>query len=240
MAKLWLSTWRCGELCLTASQRLAGPKRIEQPINLRGLPGKVCRVMQADQQVALLPHFSREERSIKVAFERVRGVEYVGADRQQRAVPSASAARNGGKAQVAGVVSLHRTFLSPLAPSWLRLPASPPPAYPSSPVWRQLTGQLRPSPADSFGEPTRCCLPAPPVAAQALQWLRHGCIPVIVVEGRAPEEKRGAQQQRWVQDCGLAVDETPFLSLGWDERMWVKCTCVCFWQGRGQGSGRVW
>ena len=27
--------------------------------------------MQADQQVALLPHFSREERCIKVAFERV-------------------------------------------------------------------------------------------------------------------------------------------------------------------------
>lgn len=31
---------------------------------------------------------------------------------------------------------------------------------------------------------------------QALQWLRHGCLPVIVVEGRAPEEKREAQQQR--------------------------------------------
>lgn len=28
--------------------------------------------MQADQQQALLPHYSREERCVKVAFERVR------------------------------------------------------------------------------------------------------------------------------------------------------------------------
>jgi hypothetical protein len=30
-------------------------------------------LLQADQQVALLPHFSKEERCMKVAFERVRG-----------------------------------------------------------------------------------------------------------------------------------------------------------------------
>ncbi|GAB4815602.1 hypothetical protein N2152v2_002648, partial [Parachlorella kessleri] len=78
----------------------------DYPHLIREVDGKVVAVdlsmwaMQADQQLALLPHFSREERCIKVAFER------------------------------------------------------------------------------------------------ALQWLRHGCLPVIVVEGRAPEEKRGAQQQR--------------------------------------------
>jgi hypothetical protein len=33
---------------------------------------------------------------------------------------------------------------------------------------------------------------------QSIQWLRHGCLPVIVVEGRPPEEKRAKQQARLV------------------------------------------
>ncbi len=33
-------------------------------------------------------------------------------------------------------------------------------------------------------------------AAQALNWLRYGCVPVGVLEGRAPPEKRALQQQR--------------------------------------------
>ena len=31
---------------------------------------------------------------------------------------------------------------------------------------------------------------------QAVSWLRYGCLPVGVVEGRAPPEKRALQQQR--------------------------------------------
>ncbi|PRW33965.1 flap endonuclease GEN-like protein 1 [Chlorella sorokiniana] len=65
-------------------------------------------IMQADQQQALLPHFSKEERCMKIAFER------------------------------------------------------------------------------------------------ALQWLRHGCLPVIVVEGEAPEEKRAEQQRRFASRNGYA------------------------------------
>ncbi|EFN56935.1 hypothetical protein CHLNCDRAFT_143468 [Chlorella variabilis] len=65
-------------------------------------------LMQADQQQALLPHFSKEERCMKVAFER------------------------------------------------------------------------------------------------AVQWLRHGCLPVIVVEGRPPQEKRAAQQARFASRNGYA------------------------------------
>ena len=46
--------------------------------------------------------------------------------------------------------------------------------------------------------PAACPLPAPrsPRLLQSLQWLRHGCLPVIVMEGTAPLEKRGAQQAR--------------------------------------------
>lgn len=40
--------------------------------------------------------------------------------------------------------------------------------------------------------------PTTPTPTQALQWLRHGCLPVIVVEGEPPEEKRAEQQVR----CG--------------------------------------
>lgn len=52
----------------------------------------------------------------------------------------------------------------------------------------------------------KCCpLPAPAAAAaQAIQWLRHGCLPVAVVEGRAPEEKRAAQQARFEARNGFA------------------------------------
>ena len=32
---------------------------------------------------------------------------------------------------------------------------------------------------------------------QAVNWLRYGCLPVGVVEGRSPPEKRALQQQRW-------------------------------------------
>lgn len=35
-------------------------------------------IMQADQQLALLPHFGRTERCMKVALERVRGGEHAG------------------------------------------------------------------------------------------------------------------------------------------------------------------
>jgi flap endonuclease GEN len=63
-------------------------------------------IMQADQQASLAPHFSREERAIKVAFER------------------------------------------------------------------------------------------------AIQWIRHGCLPVVVIEGKPPEEKRGVQRQRFANRNG--------------------------------------
>lgn len=43
------------------------------------------------------------------------------------------------------------------------------------------------------GSPSPQTVPPLP-APQALQWLRHGCLPVIVVEGEAPEEKRVEQQ----------------------------------------------
>jgi flap endonuclease GEN len=39
---------------------------------------------------------------------------------------------------------------------------------------------------------------------RSLQWLRHGCTPVFVVEGAPPEEKRGAQQARFAQRNGYA------------------------------------
>ena len=38
---------------------------------------------------------------------------------------------------------------------------------------------------------------------QAVNWLRYGCLPVGVVEGRAPPEKRALQQQRWVLNENL-------------------------------------
>lgn len=37
---------------------------------------------------------------------------------------------------------------------------------------------------------------------QALQWLRHGCLPVIVAEGRAPAEKAAAQRARFAARNG--------------------------------------
>ena len=37
-----------------------------------------------------------------------------------------------------------------------------------------------------------------------MQWLRHGCLPVIVVEGRPPQEKRAAQQARFASRNGYA------------------------------------
>eukprot|EP00887_Chlorella_sp_A99_P003372 scaffold7.g3372.t1 len=39
---------------------------------------------------------------------------------------------------------------------------------------------------------------------RALQWLRHGCLPVIVVEGTAPVEKRGAHEARHLSRTGVA------------------------------------
>jgi flap endonuclease GEN len=39
---------------------------------------------------------------------------------------------------------------------------------------------------------------------QAIQWLRHGCLPVIVVEGRPPLEKQGAQRARYAARNGHA------------------------------------
>ncbi|PSC67428.1 phosphatidate cytidylyltransferase [Micractinium conductrix] len=38
--------------------------------------------------------------------------------------------------------------------------------------------------------------------ASALQWLRHGCLPVIVAEGRAPAEKAAAQRARFAARNG--------------------------------------
>lgn len=39
---------------------------------------------------------------------------------------------------------------------------------------------------------------------QALQWLRHGCLPVPVVEGRPPAEKLAAQRARFEARNGYA------------------------------------
>jgi hypothetical protein len=39
---------------------------------------------------------------------------------------------------------------------------------------------------------------------QAVQWLRHGCLPVIVAEGLPPAEKQSAQQARFAARKGYA------------------------------------
>ena len=39
---------------------------------------------------------------------------------------------------------------------------------------------------------------------QAIQWLRHGCIPVAVVEGRTPPEKLEALRERFKAANGCA------------------------------------
>ena len=39
---------------------------------------------------------------------------------------------------------------------------------------------------------------------QAVQWLRHGCLPEVVVEGRPPQEKKAAQQARFAARNGYA------------------------------------
>ena len=98
-------------------------------------------VMQADQQVALLPLFSQVERCMKV-----RGNGWV-----------------GGK--------LEGFFAGALA--------SDAPMNPFSPI---MTLQV--------------------AFERSVQWLRHGCLPVIVVEGQAPPEKRAAQQARWAAANG--------------------------------------
>ncbi len=55
--------------------------------------------------------------------------------------------------------------------------------------------------------------PRPPLPApQALQWLRHGCLPVIVVEGEAPAEKRAEQQ------VGASLAKLA---------QWSGCTVLC-------------
>lgn len=44
----------------------------------------------------------------------------------------------------------------------------------------------------------------PLLPLQAVQWLRHGCLPVIVAEGLPPAEKQSAQQARFAARKGYA------------------------------------
>lgn len=56
-----------------------------------------------------------------------------------------------------------------------------------------------------------------PCPSQSIQWLRHGCLPVIVVEGRAPAEKLAAVQARYAARNGVdggGRGSSSFIALG--------------------------
>ena len=116
---------------------------------------------QADQQQALLPHFSKEERCMKVAFERVGGL--LGGSCRRRSLGAHS---NVPHPEWPGLLAAVLRLLLQVSTCKLAQQATAaPPCHRPARRW-----------------------------PQALQWLRHGCLPVIVVEGAPPEEKRAEQQ----------------------------------------------
>ncbi|KFM26231.1 Flap endonuclease GEN-like protein 1 [Auxenochlorella protothecoides] len=65
-----------------------------------------------------------------------------------------------------------------------------------------------------FGRTERCMKVA---LERSIQWLRHGCLPVIVVEGRAPAEKLAAVQARYAARNGVdggGRGSSSFIALG--------------------------